>query len=59
MKELWIQLHEEKIARYLEENPDADEHNAYELCIPTNDEFRDYLADLADRAWSAEKDRRC
>jgi hypothetical protein len=58
MKELWIALHNRKIDEYMDSHPNADWSDAYEKCIPTDDEFRDYLADKVDSARQQYKDNR-
>ena len=49
-KELYMAAHEELIARYLEEHPDADETEAYEVTADAAyGHMVDKLADLGDR----------
>jgi hypothetical protein len=50
-KELFIQHHENLIARYMDVYPDADWTDAYEATAQeAYNTFGDYLADLADFA---------
>lgn len=57
MKELFIQAHEELIAEYLEEHPEATEAEAYETTADAASErMRDKYADMVDSARQMQKD---
>lgn len=57
MKELFIQAHEELIAEYLEEHPEATEAEAYEATADAASErMRDKYADMVDSARQMQKD---
>lgn len=59
MKEMYMDFHEQLMEKYLEEHPDATDEEAYEATSDqAYNDLGDYMADLADRAWQAEKDRR-
>ena len=50
-KELYMDAHEELIAEYLDENPDADEAEAYEATADgAYERMTDKLVDIADHA---------
>ena len=59
MKELYIAAHEELIAQYLDDHPEATDAEAYEATADgAYDRYRDKLADLADAARDRAKYRR-
>lgn len=58
-KEWFIAAHEELIAEYLEEHPDADEDEAYEATADkAGDVYADKLADYGDYLHDVARDRR-
>jgi hypothetical protein len=57
-KELFIKMHNELIEQYLEENPEADEAEAYNKTADlAGDAFVEYLEVKADLARDIEKDK--
>ena len=57
MRELYIQAHEELIAEYLENHPNATEVQAYDLMADkAYDRYRDKFADQVDQARQRKKD---
>lgn len=58
MKEHFIEAHEQLIAEYLEEHPDATEAEAYDATADAAyDRMTDNLADLADALRDAHRDQ--
>lgn len=58
MKELYIEAHEELITKYLEENPDATEQDAYNAtAYAAYGRMIDKYTDMIDAAKDAAEDR--
>jgi hypothetical protein len=59
VKDAYMELHEKKIAEYLDKHLNATDQEAYEnTSDAAYDDLGDYMADKADAAYQQEKDRR-
>jgi len=61
IKDLWMDKHEALCEEYLEAHPDATDEEAHEHAdkvLTGTDAFADHMAELTDRAYQQEKDRR-